>query len=217
MSGKAVRVSSCIKVRKERRSKDASFTSAEGKRQNLTSRGENRSLERIHTFHLKRSSAATEGKDSSDSKSPRKSVKDLRAFYIKEQAKVDMDAFMRSTQPVIQELSTLLQKDPKTPLLNNGYPNLLPEFFDDGDFEALKHHHTSKVSIRNVLGLPKSSLTALGKPTTRPSMFSMDREDQWIFHFNIGNVMQLIPISLQDMLRLEGKTRMLISSLQSSP
>lgn len=180
VSGKAVRVSSCINVRKERsskRSKDSSFASAEGKKQNLTSRCENKSLERIHTFHLKRSSAATEGKDSSDSKSadPRKSIKDLRAFYIKEQAKVDMDAFMRSTQPVIQELSTLLQKDPKTPLSN--YPNLLPEFFDDGDFEALKHHHTSKVSIRNVLGLPKSSLTALGKPTTRPSMFAMDRED----------------------------------------
>ena len=68
-----------------------------------------------------------------------------------------------------------------------------------------------------MLGLPKSSLTALGKPATRPSMFSMDREDQWIFHLNIGNVMQLIPISLHDMLRLEGKTRMLISSQHSSP
>jgi hypothetical protein len=74
-----------------------------------------------------------------------------------------------------------------------GYSKHLKERFrDEGEIEGLKiASRRFKLAIRSVLGLPKTSLTWAGKNMENNNSSGKKRDEQWIYHLNIGNVMYL--------------------------
>ena len=52
-------------------------------------------------------------------------------------------------------------------------------FHDDTEINLLKFNHKFKLNVRNILGIKHS--------------------DDWIFNLNIGNVMHLLPMSLEEL------------------
>ena len=66
-----------------------------------------------------------------------------------------------------------------------------------------------KLSIRSVLGLQKTSLSNVSKVAKT----NKKKDEQWIYQLNIGNVMYLQPIDLEELSQLEGVRKF---SMQSS-
>ena len=111
-----------------------------------------------------------------------------KAYYFQEKTLIQQDAFLRSIQPVVTEMQRLLHK-------RDGIYYMLREAFEeDKDVESLRTNHEFKLCIRSILGLPKASLSSLQPSSDKPS----PREEGWIYHLNIGNVMHLTPLDSED-------------------
>lgn len=90
------------------------------------------------------------------------------------------------------------------------YVNLKGEFLADQDFEEIRHSQKFKLfCIRSVLGLPKTSVSAVGKQPPLQIHTLQKKDEQWIYHMNIGNVMYMMPMDSEEAAKLEGsKLRM---------
>jgi hypothetical protein len=64
---------------------------------------------------------------------------------------------------VVAELEKLLLKNEG----ESGFRALKSFFNDEKEIDMLKSNNKFKLSIRNILGLPKTSISTIGKPASR--------------------------------------------------
>lgn len=119
---------------------------------------------------------------------------------------------------MITELTRLLKletlSDTKETL---AYKNLKGEFLTDQDFEEIRHSQKFKLfCIRSVLGLPKTSISAVGKQPPLQIHTLQKKDEQWIYHLNIGNVMYMMPMDSDEAAKLEGSKFGMRSTPQSN-
>ena len=126
------------------------------------------------------------------------SITSDKAYYIQEKASVQQDVFIRNIQPIVAEMSRLLQSK------SAGESKVLrSSFSEEKEIEMLKTNHKFKLSIRSILGLAKASISSLSNINKDLTKSPPIRDQSWIYHLNIGNVMHLMPMTLEDLSKLE--------------
>ena len=168
------------------------------------------SLERMHTFSLKANTSQEQSQTSQlkDLKNQQRSTSTLKndslndtqkmAYYIEQKSKI-LSNVIKQTDPVLTELANWIKRFESISNLNeeerlqliatlSDDPNwrIEDEFIMRGlvyenekDIEKLKRDGAMKINIRNILGIKHS--------------------EDWIFNLNIGNVMHLAGMTLDEL------------------
>lgn len=113
-----------------------------------------------------------------------------RAFYVQDKVKL-FKSNVEKYLEVLKELNKLFDEFSEISSYNNSERN---EFFRDriGYKKRLKISFSSKEELQRILEESKWRLTA------RSSLGVRSGED-WIYNFNIGNIMHLTPIGFDDL------------------
>jgi len=144
------------------------------------------SLNRLHTFNMKESGANNDTNPNINQTEEISSVCPSKTFYFEENVMV-LDKLISLYQPILSEISRKITphedrlsktKDMRTQNISSPSASLVSAF-TRGKIDEMKRSKLFKIKPRSLLGLKS--------------------KEDWIFNINIGNVMHLSALSLEDL------------------